>query len=641
MFSLKEDSPQLLKKDIDKIYTNLNVSLKTHQQTCINAMLSLENDNKIIIEEECKISKNVIIFKKDYINYQYHYPLFGATADIEFKMHKFEINTNFGILADKVGAGKTFEIVGLLCHRSIPASHPKIIGSAFNSLIKWHDKESCIKTNLVIVPHGLILQWKDVLEKTNLNYYVINKKNQVDYLKSAENIFDDNPSDSEIDIHKTQCVGYYDLILVSGTMLENLFIKFPDIKWSRIVIDEVTSIKLPAKFEMKSNFTWFISATPTDIRYVRKMYIKDYIYGLPDNVFKRIIIKNDDDYVSKSMSLPPFNQIIIRCNTPRGLYMMREFIPKDVINMLNAGNIKDAITRLNCNVDTQDNILKVLTTKIENDIYNTKLDLEVEQRARYNDKKAHEEKLQNLTNKITSLENKYNAIKQRIVNFNEENCPICLDSVTNPAIVPCCNNLFCLQCLSSIINSSCPMCRQKLSINDISVISKTKKEKPKSNQLLSKKDNLINIIKKKPNGKFLVFSSYENTNDNIAKILNDEGITFSKIAGSAAVINNIINKFTNGTTKVLLLNASQYGSGLNLQMATDIIIYHELRSEIETQVIGRAQRLGRTEPLNVFYLLHDDENSNCKNTSLNIDILDESSDYEDDDDVNNNDDDDE
>ena len=56
-----------------------------------------------------------------------------------------------------------------------------------------------------------------------------------------------------------------------------------------------------------------------------------------------------------------------------------------------------------------------------------------------------------------------------------------------------------------------------------------------------------------------------------------------------------------------MLNAVNYGSGLNLQSATDIIIYHELNSELETQVIGRAQRLGRKEGLNVYYLFHENE----------------------------------
>jgi ERCC4-related helicase len=72
----------------------------------------------------------------------------------------------------------------------------------------------------------------------------------------------------------------------------------------------------------------------------------------------------------------------------------------------------------------------------------------------------------------------------------------------------------------------------------------------------------------------------------------------------------VIEDFTNGTINVVMMNAKHYGSGLNLQMATDVIIYHEMAKELEIQVIGRAQRLGRSSSLNVHYLLHENERCN-------------------------------
>jgi len=39
-------------------------------------------------------------------------------------------------------------------------------------------------------------------------------------------------------------------------------------------------------------------------------------------------------------------------------------------------------------------------------------------------------------------------------------------------------------------------------------------------------------------------------------------------------------------------------------MASDIIIYHRLQPDMKTQVIGRAQRIGRQGPLNVHYLAY-------------------------------------
>ena len=39
----------------------------------------------------------------------------------------------------------------------------------------------------------------------------------------------------------------------------------------------------------------------------------------------------------------------------------------------------------------------------------------------------------------------------------------------------------------------------------------------------------------------------------------------------------------------------------------DILVYHRMSKDLEKQVIGRAQRLGRTVPLNITYLCHENE----------------------------------
>lgn len=53
-----------------------------------------------------------------------------------------------------------------------------------------------------------------------------------------------------------------------------------------------------------------------------------------------------------------------------------------------------------------------------------------------------------------------------------------------------------------------------------------------------------------------------------------------------------------------MINAQFFGAGVNLQMATDIIIYIRFTKEMEEQIIGRAQRLGRDipEPLNNYFI---------------------------------------
>ena len=141
------------------------------------------------------------------------------------------------------------------------------------------------------------------------------------------------------------------------------------------------------------------------------------------------------------------------------------------------------------------------------------------------------------------------------------------------------------------------------------------KKEEKESKLKDKIVNLIEIIKGNKKGKFLVFSAYDETFNDIIKEFDKANITHSTILGAVTHINNVINDFTSGKINVVMMNAKHYGSGLNLQMATDIILYHEMPKELETQVIGRAQRLGRTDSLVVHYLLH--ENEKC-NSSKNL-----------------------
>jgi uncharacterized DUF497 family protein len=59
---------------------------------------------------------------------------------------------------------------------------------------------------------------------------------------------------------------------------------------------------------------------------------------------------------------------------------------------------------------------------------------------------------------------------------------------------------------------------------------------------------------------------------------------------------------------VLLINSQQHCAGLNLQMATDVAFTHKIIDEnVESQVAGRAQRIGRTCNLNIHYLFYQNE----------------------------------
>ena len=323
---------------VEKLYNNLNigdnkiiennkilVQLKEHQKTIIHAMLEFEETGKISFKKKGFIH-NYNLYDDISNNYDYFYKK-NKSKDMNI-----EIETNFGILADKVGSGKTYMIMGMICNRLIPHERDKIINSAIYTVSKYKDTEKAIKTNLIIVPHNLTLQWKEVFNNSTLNVYTICKKTDIELLVFCDDIFTNNPPIENADYNEKNCISYYDVIIISSTMFDTFYNNFIDIKWARIIIDEVVSIKLPPELEFKSNFIWFLTAVPSGIKYVKRNYIRLLVNSLTDNCLSCLIIKNNDEYVDNSMNLPPIKQIVIKCLTPKEISVIRGYVDDDIIN---------------------------------------------------------------------------------------------------------------------------------------------------------------------------------------------------------------------------------------------------------------------------------------------------------------------
>lgn len=155
-------------------------------------------------------------------------------------------------------------------------------------------------------------------------------------------------------------------------------------------------------------------------------------------------------------------------------------------------------------------------------------------------------------------------------------------------------------------NKKCPECRIEIIVSDITLVSNATALPPVIAAIKSKENTLIDIIKNKANGKFLIFSKIENGFSSIINILTNHSISFTEIKGTTGCMNNILDRFRNGEIKVILLNTTYAGSGIDISFATDVIIYHSMTNE-KTQAVGRAHRVGRTCPLYVHTLLYEEE----------------------------------
>jgi hypothetical protein len=184
----------------------------------------------------------------------------------------------------------------------------------------------------------------------------------------------------------------------------------------------------------------------------------------------------------------------------------------------------------------------------------------------------------------------------------------------------CCKKNCCIDCLKDwyhkLLKDNCLFCskddilfedfknekqHEETKLNTYSGIKYTKK---------TKIEFLEYFIRTKifSNCKIIFCSNYIRIFNNIKKMFVKYNIKYIELDdGNINSINESINKYTYGNINVLLLNSNLFGCGLNLQCTTDIVFLHKTDEILEKQIIGRAQRFGRKSKLNVWYLMHENE----------------------------------
>jgi SNF2 family DNA or RNA helicase len=159
------------------------------------------------------------------------------------------------------------------------------------------------------------------------------------------------------------------------------------------------------------------------------------------------------------------------------------------------------------------------------------------------------------------------------------------------------------------------MCRTPIDTSKVIYVGNDARDGNKTieEKKLSKYECFEKLLKEKlhTGRKILIFSEYDETFTTVKKILNKYNMNYKQLLGTSNTIQATVTEYKKscGTLSTLLLNARHYGSGLNLENTSDIVIFHQMNSDLEKQVIGRSQRMGRTAPLNIYKLLNQNETS--------------------------------
>lgn len=131
--------------------------LKNHQLTTLYYMLELE-----------KMLFNVKRIVKDPV---------AADTSLEVLSSHY---TNIGVLSDKVGAGKSYCVMALLNEaKSFQVKQLPFRSATWGCNEIKTNEFTRLNTNILLVPHGLVGQWKKYLEGSGLKFYTIQKAKDI------------------------------------------------------------------------------------------------------------------------------------------------------------------------------------------------------------------------------------------------------------------------------------------------------------------------------------------------------------------------------------------------------------------------------------------------------------------------------
>jgi len=606
---LKENDPQYSQP------TKIKIPLKPHQKTALCKAVQMETVGKINYNIESPDRHVRVRWSAN----PYPISLRGDTT----------VETNIGIMGDIVGYGKTLTALSLIAQvnvRDIYVNNVNVqssFGKQNSGMFKatcervMHNPDRYINTTLVIVPRGPVyVQWENSIDR-----HTTLKKLSIDSLSTIrKNLPGAGTTFADLKAYFEK----FDIVLIKNTTLKTLMDFYyvplrtdeehPLAKWSRIMVDEAHDIisKIPL-FSFK--FLWLISAT--------YQYIMDHVYGTRNqlsyvvrDIFNEervnlCLLKGESNFVKQSFSIPEPVEYWYVCEMPLALTAIQPFLNANIQKRLNANDIIGAIRELGGKDETEDNIVSLFTRELDKEIDNKGKEIEYLQSIDIpQDQREH--RINNVEQDLSKLKERKVLLIERITELSEKTCSICYDNFSGPIVLPC-THIFCGKCLINWMRSGkvCPECRAPIKSKELIAVvdeknSENSAESSVKTPIKNKEDTLIDIIRSKESGKFLVFTTIDAGFWSLMKKLEMNNISYTEMKGSTSHMMNVLEKFKSGEIKVILLNTYYAGSGIDMSFATDVVIYHAMGIE-RVQAIGRAQRQGRTEQLSIHNLCYPNE----------------------------------
>ena len=630
---VSKDSPRATQPD------NLSVKLFPHQLAMVKASHDLESGVNIV-EGETAID--------DLSRYW--------IEDEPKKVDGYTFKTKIGVIADLVGSGKTFITMG-------------IVNTPFKQQLQKEDVHRMFRSNyweltttnksvdsnpsmdVIVVPKSLFVQWEKTLTK-HAEFQFESVKSKLD-LKRLHGQFP--PKLIQVDGDETRfswdCLARRRrCILISCNQFTNTIMNAETandrVEIDRLFYDEADMIKMGGfqnqpQFDYihqiaTIKFTWLVSSTIESIvnchRYRKnssQYELFKNVTMLPSAIRKHILLRSNDRFIQESFKIPqPIIETIL-CRNPRMANLLHGVVDRNVMNAINAGDLNSALTTYGGHqVADDDALIAGITAGMEERCEVCRSHIEAVQNyvnlLERSDNHRRDEQIAVQRSRLTRYKNELKSTQERIKTIQERltgtdtSCPICLDpEMDNKTVLKCCQNAMCFGCFahSISIKSACPLCRAPIRSRDDAIIvsGNTDKSGACKEPVLKQKEEALkellnNIIERddRSTKKILLYSEY--SFHHMFDAVQQLGITPTMFGGTVKQFDRVLTKFKKSLqNECLMLNAQSSGAGLNIQEATDIVLYHNMSEDITLQVMGRAQRFGRKGQLRIWRMANEKE----------------------------------
>ncbi|NWU57538.1 HLTF factor, partial [Dromas ardeola] len=197
---------------------------------------------------------------------------------------------------------------------------------------------------------------------------------------------------------------------------------------------------------------------------------------------------------------------------------------------------------------------------------------------------------------------------------SDEECAVCLESLTLPVITRCAH-VFCKPCIFEVIrseqaNAKCPLCRNELRVEQLVECpleeeigsnngKKSDQEWTSSSKINALMHALLELRRDNPTAKCLVVSQFTTFLSLIENPLKESGFAFTRLDGSMAQKKRAeaVQCFQSsqaGSPTVMLLSLKAGGVGLNLTAASRVFLMDPAwNPAAEDQCFDRCHRLGQ------------------------------------------------